>query len=152
VVLLSRPMGRELELGEQLVVATVVLAIAGLAIRRLAARPEPEARVRSLSIGVLAVLLAVHHQAYDCLLLAPTGVAVATGPGRLEPAGRAGLRLVLLALLIVPSLNYLASNTAIAGLGITHTWAFALCSADGAALSAALLLASGAALAERRPG
>ena len=149
--LFSRALGREISLPEQLVVTAVVLAIAALAIRRLGLRPEPDARVRSLSLAALAVVVSVHHQAYDWLLLAPTMIAAATGPGRLEPRGHDRLRLVLLGLLSVPALNYLASNTALTGLGITGALEFVVCSANGVALAGALGIASAAALAEPPP-
>jgi hypothetical protein len=146
--LLSRPLGRALVPAEQLGVAGAILGFAALAIRRLGARPEPAARVRSLALACLAVVLAVHHQTYDWLLLAPAVTAAATTGGRLEPAGHVLLRFVLLVLLSVPALNYLAASTALVALGITGPLAVLVCSANGAALTSALALAGGAALAE----
>lgn len=109
--LLARVLGRVpdgwMEIG--LGILVIGAAIAGL--RRL--RNDRSAPTAQLGIGLvcLSVLVGCYHQAYDALMLAQPTVALATGRWGRGEAAPAALRWTVLALIAVPFVNYLASNT-----------------------------------------
>jgi hypothetical protein len=115
--LLARLVGRAPSGGVELALGVAVLAVAGLALRRLSARGDARARVLAACVACLAVVLSVYHQAYDALLLVWPLAALATAGTRAAlPPRVIGLLMVLLA---VPAVNYLATWSAIGRIGIT---------------------------------
>ena len=115
--------------------AILILGAAGLLMRRLAARGEPEPRAISNSLGCLAILLATYHQPYDALILALPASVVLLTPGRVE-----GRRLALLLLLLVPGLNYVATHTLLERLEVSRFAWLVISESNGLALALALVL------------
>lgn len=137
----GRIAGRSLGTGAQLAVTILVLGVASVAFAR-AARGGPRTRLLAETIACLTVLAAMHHQIYDMLLLALPVAALASG--RLASARgpvRGRMRVALLALLVVPAVNYLAADTAIDYLRLSRPAWLVVTSADAAAILAALALA-----------
>jgi hypothetical protein len=134
-----------LELAVSLAVLALGMATAARAARAggeaavVAARPRGDSRrLVAAMVTCLTILLCVHHQAYDALLLALPVAALASD--RCAPAVGPRLRWLLLALLLVPWVNYAATYAFIERWqpnGVT--WGL-ITSANGAALLAALLL------------
>lgn len=129
--LLGRPPGTLVNV----VLAVVILGGAGLLMRRLQARGEPEPRPVSNSLGSLAILLATYHQPYDALILALPVTAAVWMPGRLE-----GRRLALVLLLIVPWINYIATHTLLERVELNRFVWLLISQSNGVALALALLL------------
>src|SRR5262249_7972661 len=107
--LLGRTPGAALG-GVELAVTLLLLGFAVLAIVRCDASGGRSSRFTPITISCLTVLLAVHHQSYDAILLILPATALATGrwAPRLPILGGA-TRWVLCALLLVPFVNYAAS-------------------------------------------
>jgi hypothetical protein len=106
--------------------------------------------VLSTTIACLTILTFTYHQAYDGLLLALPAVALWTADDR-AGIGRAvpfGMRCALLALILVPAINYGASDTVIAEVGLTRDGVLwrAITSANSIALTTALALCVAATL------
>jgi hypothetical protein len=137
--LLSHALGRAPGAGVELGVTLAVLAVAGLALRRVA-RDGVRDRWWSATLASLAVLLCIYHQAYDVLLLAFPLTALVAAPAATPFAGRPGLRWLLVGLLALPAVNYLATWSVIGRLGISGgTWLL-VTSLNAAALAAAFAL------------
>ncbi len=134
-----------LDLAVSLAVLALGMATAARAARAaseaavVAARPRGDSRrLVAAMVTCLTILLCIHHQAYDALLLALPVAALASD--RCAPAVGPRLRWLLLALLLVPWVNYAATYAFIERWqpnGVT--WGL-ITSANGAALLAALLL------------
>jgi len=115
--------------------AVTVAGVIGL--RRL--RGDDSAPSVQLGVGLvcLTLLIGTYHQAYDALLLAQPGVALATGSWGRGAAAPPALRWTVLALIAIPAVNYLATGTMVSGLRIgSPTW-LAVTAANPAALLAA---------------
>jgi hypothetical protein len=124
-----------------LAVALPILLIAAAAAIRLEQRRGAAARPLSGALICLAMLLATYHQPYDALALALPLAAIATLP---DLAARR--RLVLLALLLVPCANFVATHTLLEQMTLAPPlWLF-VSSLNGLALSAAFLMTLGEAL------
>lgn len=140
--------------GLELVVTLAVLAL-GMATAARAARAD-EARpgggdrhLVAAMVACLTILLCVHHQAYDALLLALPIAALAYD--RTAPGVGPRLRWLLLALLLVPWVNYAATYAFIERWQPTGvTWGL-ITSANGGALVAAWLLGVRVIFTERDP-
>jgi hypothetical protein len=112
-----------------------VLALGCTAFVRLARDRSPEGRVRAITMAILTLMLCTYHLAYDGILLAIPVAAIFLGarPDRPGP-GWAGVPVGVLALVLVPAVNYLATDT------MMERWNFA------PALDAAITVANGVAL------
>jgi hypothetical protein len=137
VGLAGRLLGRGLGDGAELALGLALLALGCLGVRRLSWLGEDAARLGA-SLGCVVMLACTYHQAYDGLVLALPLTALAVG--RWAPAGWASARVrwLVFGLLALPVVNYLASGTAIASLGIGGGWWVAVTSLNGVALLGAL--------------
>jgi hypothetical protein len=133
--------------GIELAVTLSLLAFGVLAIVRCGARGGSSSRFTPITIACLVVLLAVHHQSYDAILLIVPATALATGrwAPRLPVLG-AATRWVLCALLLVPFVNYAASYAFIDRWDLTGLPWLAATEANGGALLCALALTGALAL------
>jgi hypothetical protein len=108
--LLSRLLGRRLSLGTYLSVSLGVLGVAAAALRSIRRMEDPKSAHLSATLVCLAVLLSVHHHAYDLVLLVGPVIHVITSSmpsGVLTSRVRAGL-LSLYALL---GANYVTTQS-----------------------------------------
>jgi hypothetical protein len=112
------------------------------------ARRGAAARRLSSSIACLAILACTYHQGYDLLLLVLPLVALATGGTAWPWCERPALRAALLLVLAVPAANYLASETALQALALSRGPWLVATSLNGAAVVAALIGFTAAALPE----
>jgi len=96
----------------QLALALVVLVPAGLAVRRLDKIGDDRSRRAANEVACLAILTSFYHLTYDGILLALPATALVLGTSGLAPAERPLARWTLAALLAVPALNYVATETA----------------------------------------
>lgn len=114
------------------VVSLTVLAI-GIAAVGFAARARNRDRhFVAVTVVCLTVLLSVHHQAYDALLLTLPIAAIASG--RCSPALGPRTRWFLLFLLLVPWVNYAATYGFIDRLQVAGWTKLLITSANGGAL------------------
>jgi hypothetical protein len=145
VAFLSRLLGHELPRAVEAAISGVVLGVGLCAVWVIDGTPVDEGRLLSTMIACLTILTFTYHQAYDGLLLALPAVALATADDRMG-MGRAvpfWIRCALLALMLVPALNYGATDTVLALVGLQreHMLWRLLTSANSIALTAALALA-----------
>ncbi len=145
--LLGRAPGAALG-GIELTITVVMLALGVTAVARRGADHDPATRFTSITIACLTVLLAVHHQSYDAILLLLPATALATGrwSPRLPGLG-SRTRFVLCALLVVPFVNYAASYAFIDRWQLTGAAWLAATSANGGALLCAFALTAALAFA-----
>jgi hypothetical protein len=137
--LLSRVLSRRLWAGESLAVALVILGAAGAALRSLRWTADERAGHLSAAIICLGILLSVHHQTYDLVLLvAPVIALVASGdPAAFLGRGRvASLRL----LVVLLGLNYVTSQSFLQRFEDRHGLWLVLASLNGAVLLAIFLI------------
>lgn len=128
----------------QLPLGLAILGVAGLTLARLRRRGGDG--VVGPALACVAVLACAYHQAYDLLLLVPSAAALAAGRGAVGPVAR----VALVALFVLPMVNFLATDTAIRSLGLAGgAWVLAT-SINGCALVAALALCLGVARREAR--
>jgi hypothetical protein len=135
LAILGRLLGRPMGFSANLLVAVFILGIAGAAVILLERRRGAAARPLSGALVCLAILLATYHQPYDGLCLALPLAAAATLPDR--PGRR---RLILLALLLVPCANFVATHTVLERLTLAPPLWFLVSSLNGLALLAAFLM------------
>ena len=126
-----------------LIAAALVLVVGAVAVRR--ARVPGAALAASplaVTAACLTVLVSMYHLTYDALLLTLPIVALARAraAGITSPA----TRVVLLALLLVPAVNYLATESVIRALDLQGGWWLLVTGANGIALLAALLVSAAA--------
>ncbi len=133
--------------GREAAVSLAVLALGIAAVRRVMPRAPRDAHLVAAMVVCLTILLCVHHQAYDALLLALPIAALASG--RCAPTVGGRLRWVLLALLLVPWVNYAATFAFLDRWQPDAATRLAITSANAAALLAALLVVSILLLAPR---
>lgn len=132
---LARIVGRQFGLGADVAIGCVVLAVAAAAMRLSRARGR-DARVLQTIIVCVTTLLCTYHQSYDIVLLAwPIA--------ELAPRGLSMSRaqVALLALLVLPFVNFAASESGVDALGLSGIGWTAAASLNAAALTAALLVA-----------
>lgn len=140
---LALPTPVDLLAGPALLVVGLVAFRSASAIDRHTTTPPPLA----IALACLTILLPLYHMAYDALLLTLPAVALVAAPWRAQPRAHGAL----LALLLVPALNFVATNTVVTGLE-PHGAAWRIVTGiNAAALVAALLLASWLTLARPRP-
>ncbi len=113
----------------------LLLGLGTYAVARTASRG---ALLLAECLACFTILISLHHQAYDAVLLALPATALVSG--RLLPSAHPALRWGLLALLAVPAFNYLGTYQAIAALGLTGTGRLAVTSASGAATAVAFFI------------
>jgi hypothetical protein len=131
--LVSRLMGRRLGAGEYLIVTLLILGATGSALRSLGRSDEPGVARLSAAIVCLGILLSVHHQAYDLVLLVAPAIAVvqaALPKGFLKPR----LRLALLGVVGLLGLNYVTTLSVLHRLNQHGQVWLALASLNGALL------------------
>jgi hypothetical protein len=127
-----------------LLITLLVLGLGALAVHRLAREGDEEARTTSNLLACLVIVTSVYHQVYDVVLMAFPLAALAAGRSL-----RGVARWATLALLAIPTVNYLASYAA-ANVGVSEPWRIALASSNGAALLIALTITVWAAIGRRR--
>jgi hypothetical protein len=126
--------------GIEAAVSVTVLALGLAALARATRASSPDRRLVAVTIACLTVLLSVHHQAYDALLLALPATAIASG--RCSPALAPRTRWLLLALVLVPWVNY-AATFAFLDRWPQNGWTWlVITSANGGALLAAFAVAT----------
>ena len=139
VALAGRMLGHDPGWAATLALGAAVLAIAAVALRRLAARSDWGARALALEIASLAILLCTYHQQYDAVVLAPL---LLMGLPR-APLRRAQLPAALAA---VPFVNYLASGVMLTATGMNEATMLLVSSINVVALLAAFAILIGRAL------
>jgi hypothetical protein len=108
--LLSRLVGRRLASAEYLAVALAVLAAAAAALVSLRRWRDERADHLAMAVICLGILLSVHHQTYDLVLLIAPVIALAQShlpASFLTPGRRAGLIILFLVL----GLNYVTTQS-----------------------------------------
>lgn len=98
----------------EVLLSVALLAVAMVGVARVSRRGGNDSAIVSAGLSCIAVLVCVHHQTYDALILLWPLTAIAGGRWRLAP-GPFGARLAATALVLgaVPALNYLASYSLI---------------------------------------
>jgi len=117
-----------------------VMAAALVALNRLRGDHRPPTRQLAVGLICLTILIGSYHQAYDALLLAQPGVALAAGRWGRGAVAPAALRWTILALLAVPGVNYLATGTLTSELAVGDPVWLAITLMNPAALLAAWAL------------
>jgi len=137
VAMLERLAGRPLGGLVESLLTLVLLAAGGAAAARLARRGGREGRVAAAAIVCLTILICIYHQAYDAILLAlpMTVLALGTPWTRSERAATL-VRLGLMALMAVPALNYISTDTFLNRIDPSPLLRAAITSANGMALLA----------------
>lgn len=116
--LLARALRRVPDGWMQLCLGLAVVGAGAIGLHRLRHdRDEPTIQL-GVGLACLTVLLATYHQAYDALLLTQPAIALGTGRWGRGVAAPAPVRWGVLALLAVPAVNYLATNTVAARLSL----------------------------------
>jgi hypothetical protein len=112
-----------------------ILAAGSAAAARLGRRGGREWRVAAAGTVCLTMLVCIYHQAYDAVLLVLPATALALAVPAWPPGRRAtGTRLSLLALLCVPALNYLSTDTFLGRFDPGPALRLMITSANGCAL------------------
>jgi hypothetical protein len=139
--MLARMAGRPLGPVVEPLLTLALLAAGGAAAARLARRGGREGRAAAAGVVCLTILTCIYHQAYDAILLALPITALALGlPWKRAPRGVTAARLILLALLAVPALNYISTDTFLNRLDPAPVVRTLITSANGTALLAALVI------------
>jgi len=126
-----------------LLITLVVVGLGALAMHRLAREDDEEARTTSDLLACLVIITCIYHQVYDVVLMAFPLAALAAGRSL-----RGVSRWATLALLTIPTVNYLASYAA-ANVGVSEPWRIPLASSNGAALLIALAITVWAAIGQQ---
>jgi hypothetical protein len=112
VASVARTLGRTPTTPETLVIMAAILGPAAAALRRLRPYEDRARRLHATSIGAFAVVAAFYHQSYDGLALLLPLVVLLARPD-LEPwRSHPGWRWTTLALVAVPFVNFLATDSA----------------------------------------
>jgi len=144
VAMLERLAGRPLGAVVEPLLTLALLAAGGAAAARLARRGGREGRLAAAGVACLTILTCIYHQAYDAILLALPMTALALGlPWKRAARGGTAARLILLALMAVPALNYIATDTVLNHLDPSPLMRTVITSANGTALLAAFVIALG---------
>jgi hypothetical protein len=136
--LLSRFLGSRLQAAPYLVVSLAVLGAAAAAVRTLKHQTDRKVAHLSLAIICLAMLVSVHHQAYDLVLLVAPVIAIA-GSSLPAPFLRPRRRLILLTLFALLGLNYITTLSVLHRLEQHRAAWLVLASLNGAFLLALFL-------------
>jgi hypothetical protein len=137
--LVSRLMGRRLGAGEYLIVTLLILSATGAALRSLGRSDDPRVARLSAAIVCLGILLSVHHQAYDLVLLVAPTIAVVQ-LALPKDFLRTRRRLALLGLVGLLGLNYVTTLSVLHRLNRHgHLW-LALASLNGVLLLVMFLI------------
>jgi hypothetical protein len=148
IALLGHALGGALPISVSLVIGLGIVALGAVAIHRLARHPDERAQRLATMLACMTILSCTYHQIYDALLLTWPLTLLAVGQWGLRVPLSPWLRWSLLALLAVPSVNYLTSATAIAHLGINGAAWTAVTSLNGGAVLLSLLICVVVALRE----
>jgi len=144
VAMLERLAGRPLGGLVEPLLTLALLAAGGAAAARLARRGGREGRAAAAGVVCLTVLICIYHQAYDAMLLAlPMTVLALALPWKRAARGLTTARLILLALMAVPVLNYLSTDTLLDRLAPSPVMRTVITSANGIALLAAFAIVVG---------
>jgi len=122
--LVARLLGREPGMAAEIGIGAGILGLGALAVRRLVTAPRGVAtRGLAASVGSLVVLTAVYHLLYDLVLLVlPVAWAITQMTRRRARTRAAALHVLVLGLLVLPMVNYAASERAAAVLGPGALW------------------------------
>jgi hypothetical protein len=137
--LLSRLVGRRLASAEYLVVSLAVLGAAAAALVRLRRSRDERADQLAMAVVCLGILLSVHHQTYDLVLLIAPVIALARSylpPAFLTRGRRTGLLVLFLAL----ALNYVTTQSVLQRLQHSGGLWLLLASLNGAFLLSIFLV------------
>jgi len=140
VALLARGLGHVPAFWMEVALEVAVMAAALVALNRLRGDHRPPTRQLAVGLICLTILIGSYHQAYDALLLAQPGVALAAGRWGRGAVAPAALRWTILALLAVPGVNYLATGTLTSELAVGDPVWLAITLMNPAALLAAWAL------------
>jgi hypothetical protein len=113
LMVVERTMGRHLPNALRYALTFGTLIFSGMAIRRLNKSADEGGRrteLVSLAIASLAIALCIYHNIYDALLVAPAAAMALVISAKNQSKKRTGMRWWLLALLIVPAVNYTTST------------------------------------------
>jgi len=112
LMVIERLIGRHLPSAVRYTLTFAMLISAGMAIHRLKRPANNNAQrsdLDSLAIASLTIALCIYHNIYDALLVAPAAIAVYARQSKGESNDRRGAWWLLLALLLVPAVNYFTS-------------------------------------------
>jgi hypothetical protein len=127
LMVIERLMGRHLPGVLRMAVTFGVLFVAGFAVRRLhrsldrgfslrestpfrGAKCDESGRFDSLAVAMLAIAICIYHNIYDALLIAPAAFAAWRGYQEGKFAWQRRWRMIALAALLVPAVNFFTSN------------------------------------------
>jgi hypothetical protein len=119
----------------ELPMTVAVLALAGLVLAALRRGGRAVRGPVATALVCTATLACIYHQAYDLLLLVPPAMALVAARVSAD-----GWTRVLLALLVLPMANYLATDTSLRRLDLEGTAWVVVTSLNGVAVTAAFLL------------
>lgn len=128
---LDRLAGRAAGGAAESAITLAILAVGIAAVWSVDRARDGDDRLWSTSLGCLTILACMYHQAYDGLLLTLPIVALATG--RIAEGSKVA-RGVALAAMLVPAVNYLATDTVVDALGVGGAWRSGIASLNGAAV------------------
>jgi len=129
----GRLLGRSLSTGETLALSAVLVALAALAVRRVARLESGDTQPLSSSVIAVGLLIAAYHQAYDALVLTLPAIVLATG--QWERAGfPPAMRRALLAPIALLGANYLSTYAALDWLGLEGVSRLVVTSLSGVTL------------------
>jgi glycosyl transferase family 87 len=148
VAMIERLAGRPLPGVASMLVSLALLGAGSAAAARLARRGGNAGRVAAAGAVCLTLLVCIYHQAYDAVLLVLPATALALG-GALWPRDRraTALRFTLLALLCVPAVNYLSTDTFLGRVDTGPVLRMVITSLNGFSLLAAFAIVLGIAFA-----
>jgi hypothetical protein len=137
--LLSRVLGRRLWAGESLAVALLILGAASAALRSLRWTADERADHLSAAIICLGILLSVHHQTYDLVLLVAPAIALVASALPAAFLGRArGISLLVLMALL--AMNYVTTQSVLQRFANQHGAWLLLASLNGGLLLCIFLI------------
>ncbi len=147
----ARVLGRAPGNAATLALTVGVLGFAAAGLRRLARSGTRDARVHATNLACLAIVACAYHQQYDLLILA-LPLATLVWRRDAEPWRRAPRpRRLALALVALPLVNFVASDSGARLLELSPALRLALTSLDGVAVLALLAIFGSLALTRRRP-
>lgn len=112
VMVVERLIGRHLPNVWRYAMTFAMLIVAGLAMRMLKKSASGDGRrteINSLAIASLTITLCIYHNIYDALLIAPAAMAAFASLPKSQSDSRRGSQWFMLALLLVPAVNYFTS-------------------------------------------
>ncbi|HEY2415312.1 MAG TPA: glycosyltransferase family 87 protein [Pirellulaceae bacterium] len=112
LMVIERLVGQHLQNVLRYALTFALLIVAGLAVRRLKRSANGDGsgtELNSLAIASLTITLCIYHNIYDALLIAPAALAAFVNLSKSQSDRRRGGEWLLLALLLVPAVNYFTS-------------------------------------------